>query len=297
MVAIKFAESVVLACVGGRGLGPGASREGDKSVQRELSRSHPFLRADTLDQAGHALARQMIGWLSSGGGGGGKTSSAGTGPSLFGTQHYTILINALQSLATNRAALYSDVVPALGSALESINTKDKGVVASGNGKGGKGAGAAAGSVNVPKGLREAASSLRSACLKLLKVSPGPSKSVQRMAEAAALAGMDGEAAAAVEGNQMLRGRIRLPSRNSAPAVPPARGTKVKAESTLPSSSPSPSPPPPGMCESGRSCCLAYVGLAPFPGVHQPGRNILHGPLNPLGQRAAEVNVHQQMNSL
>lgn len=219
MVAIKFAESVVLACVGGRGLGPGASREGDKSVQRDLSRSHPFLRADTLDQAGHALARQMVGWLGSGGGGGGKASGSST---AFGAQHYTVLINALQSLATNRAALFSDIVPALGSALESVNGKEKaGAGSGGGGKGGKLA--AAGSIEVPKALQDAASSLRSACLKLLKVSPGPSKAVQRMAEAAALAGIDGEATSAVEGNPALKGRIRLPSANAPARTPRGKG--------------------------------------------------------------------------
>ncbi|CAM9907664.1 unnamed protein product, partial [Ectocarpus sp. 4 AP-2014] len=103
MVAIKFAESVVLACVGGRGLGPTASRGGDKSVQRDLSPSHPFLLADTLDQAGHALARQMVGWLGNGGGAaaaaGAAAAPAGGGGSSFGAQHYSVLINALQNLA------------------------------------------------------------------------------------------------------------------------------------------------------------------------------------------------------
>lgn len=208
MVAIKFAESVVLACVGGHGLGIGASREGDKSVQRDLSHSHPILRADTLDQAGHALTRQMVGWLGSSGGSGG-TKASGWGMA-FGPQHYTVLINALQSLATNRAALFADIVPALASALESLN--GKGEACAGVGKRGPAsATAAAAAANaVPKGLQGAASSLRSACLKLLKVAPGPSKSVQRLAEAAASAGSDGEAVSAVEGNPALKGRIKIP---------------------------------------------------------------------------------------
>lgn len=228
MVAVKFAESVVLACVGGRGLAPGASREGDKSVQRNLSPSHPFLLADTLDQAGHALARQMVGWLGtsgsdsddSGGGGGGAKSSVGGGGAAkgtgwgsgFGAQHYTVLINALQNLATNRAALFGDIVPALASALESINGNGsgRGKVAADTRGGGKKAPAAAGVV--PKGLRDAAGSLRSACLKLLKVAPGPSEGVQRLAVAAALSGSDGEAKAAVGGNATLKGRIKLPVR-------------------------------------------------------------------------------------
>lgn len=211
MVAIKFAESVVLACVGGRGLAPGSSREGDKSVQRDLSSAHPFLRADTLDQAGHALARQMVGWLGSGTGAGG-THASGWG-TAFGAQHYTVLINALQSLATNRAALFADIVPALASALGSVTGGDGHAGAGKRGAPTTGATTVAPSVNsngVPNGLQGAASSLRSACLKLLKVAPGPSKGVQRLAEAAALSGSDGEANAAVEGNSALRGRIRVP---------------------------------------------------------------------------------------
>ena len=228
MVAVKFAESVVLACVGGRGLAPGASREGDKSVQRNLSPSHPFLLADTLDQAGHALARQMVGWLGTsgsgsdggGGGGGGAKASNGSGGAAkgtgwgsgFGAQHYTVLINALQNLATNRAALFGDIVPALASALESVNGNGSGrskvaLEARGGGKKGPTAGAI-----VPKGLRDAGGSLRSACLKLLKVAPGPSVGVQRLAVAAALSGSDGEAKAAVGGNATLKGRIKLPVR-------------------------------------------------------------------------------------
>eukprot|EP00904_Undaria_pinnatifida_P003695 jgi/Undpi1/13326/HiC_scaffold_8.g02985.m1 len=168
MVAVKFAESVVLACVGGRGLAPGASREGDKSG---------------------------TGW--------------GSG---FGAQHYTVLINALQNLATNRAALFGDIVPALASALESVNGNGSGrskvaLEARGGGKKGPTAGAI-----VPKGLRDAGGSLRSACLKLLKVAPGPSVGVQRLAVAAALSGSDGEAKAAVGGNTTLKGRIKLPVR-------------------------------------------------------------------------------------
>lgn len=224
MVAIKFAESVVLACVGGRSLAPGASRDGDMSVQRDLSRSHPFLKADTLDQAGHALARQMVGWLaSSGGSGGSKASGWGTG---FGAQHYTVLISALQSLATNRAALFADIVPALASALESANGKESKVAAGVKG----GTTAAVAKAEVPKGLQGAASSLRSACLKLLKVAPGPSKAVQRLAEAAALSGSDGEATAAVEGNLALKGRIRLTSGAvaSASAVRSPRGKRAKS---------------------------------------------------------------------
>lgn len=207
MVAVKFAESVVLACVGGRSLAYRASRE-DESVQRDLSRKHPFLLADTLDQAGHSLARQMAGWLGigcSGGGGGPAKGVAGWG-SGFGAQNYAALINALQRLATNRAALFGDIVPALASALDNVN---------GGGQvdgGGKKNAAAGSSGDVPGGLRDAASSLRSACLKLLKVAPGASKSVQRLASAAALASSDGEAKAAVEGNPALRGRIKLPTR-------------------------------------------------------------------------------------
>lgn len=205
MVAVKFAESVVLACVGGRGLAPGASREGDKSVQRDLSPSHPFLLADTLDQAGHALARQMVGWLGNGGGGasGAAGATGGTGwGSGFGAQHYSVLINALQNLATNRAALFADIVPALATALESVNGGGR---ADGRGNGPKAPAA-------PQGLQDAASSLRSACLRLLKVAPVASKSVQRLAMAAALSGSDGEAKAAVDGNSTLRGRIKLPAR-------------------------------------------------------------------------------------
>lgn len=214
MVAVKFAESVVLACVGGRGLAPGASREGDKSVQRDLSPSHPFLLADTLDQAGHALARQMVGWLgnSSAGAGGAAGAKGGTGwGSGFGAQHYSVLINALQNLATNRAALFADIVPAFAAALESVN---RGGVRDGRGKSSAAAPAApAGVVTVaPKGLQDAASSLRSACLRLLKVAPASSRNVQRLATAAALSGSDGEAKAAVEGNSSLRGRIKLPAR-------------------------------------------------------------------------------------
>lgn len=207
MVAVKFAESVVLACVGGRGLGPGASREGDKSVQRHLSPKHPFLLAETLDQAGHALARQMVGWLGMGnsGGAGGSGAKGNTGwGSGFGAQHYSVLINALQNLATNRAALFDDIVPALAAALESVNGGG-----AGDGRGGQKTSSA---VAAPKGLQDAASSLRSACLKLLKVAPGASRSVQRLASAASLSGSDGEAKAAVDGNLTLRGRIKLPTR-------------------------------------------------------------------------------------
>ena len=214
MVAIKFAETFVLACVGGRGLAPGASREGDKSVQRDLSPSHPFLVADNLDQAGHALARQMVGWLgsSSSSGGGGSSASAakgGTGwGSGFGAQHYSVLINALQNLATNRAALFADIVPAFAAALESVNGGGRP-----DGRGGpKGSAAAAAVAAPPKGLQDAASSLRSACLRLLKVAPSATKSVQRLATAAALSGSDGEAKAAVDGNPNLRNRIKLPAR-------------------------------------------------------------------------------------
>lgn len=220
MVAFKFAETVVLACVGGRGLGPGASRE-DRSVQRDLSPTHPFLLADTLDQAGHALARQMVGWL----GTSSSTGDPGKGvgwSSRFRAQHYAALINALQSLATNRAALFPDIVPGLASALENVN--GAGAVklinpAPGCGSGGKktansvtvGTGNAMANA-VPEGLRDAAGSLRSACLKLLKLAPGTSKNVQRLAAAAALAGSDGEAKAAVDGNPALRGRVKLPNR-------------------------------------------------------------------------------------
>lgn len=211
MVAIKFAESVVLACVGGRGLAPGASRGGDKSVQRDLSPLHPFLLADTLDQAGHALARQMVGWL--GNGGGGAAAAAGGGGSGFGAQHYSVLINALQNLATNRAVLFADIVPALAAALESVNGGGGAAVADGQNKSAAGAGAGGGGVGLaPKGLHDAASSLRSACLRLLKVAPGASRGVQRLATAAALSGSDGEAKAAVDGNSTLRGRIKLPAR-------------------------------------------------------------------------------------
>lgn len=206
MVAVKFAESVVLACVGGRGLAPGASREGDKSVQRDLSPSHPFLLADTLDQAGHALARQMVGWLGMDNSAAASVSpKASTGwGSGFGAQHYSVLINALQNLATNRAALFADIVPALAAALESVNGGG-----GGDGRGGQKTSAAAAA---PKGLQDAASTLRSACLRLLKVAPGASRSVQRLATAASLSGSDGEAKAAVEGNSTLRGRIKLPTR-------------------------------------------------------------------------------------
>lgn len=205
MVAVKFAESVVLACVGGRGLAPGASRAGDKSVQRDLSPSHPFLLADTLDQAGHALARQMVGWLGSCGGGasGSPGGKGGAGWGLgFGAQHYTVLINALQNLATNRVALFADIVPVLATALESVNGGGR---PDGRGSGSK-------TPAAPQGLQDAASSLRSACLRLLKVAPVASKSVQRLATAAALSGSDGEAKAAVDGNSALRGRINLPAR-------------------------------------------------------------------------------------
>lgn len=220
MIAVKFAETFVLACVGGRGLAAGASRAGDKSVQRDLSHSHPFLKADTLDQAGHALARQMVGWLGSNGNGNGNSSGGGAAAkgagwgSGFGAQHYTVLINALQSLATNRAALFEDIVPALASALESINGK---VQVDGSGAGKKRRAAAATAAGaVSSGLQGAASSLRSACLKLLKVAPAASRSVQRLATAAALSGSDGEAKAAVEGNSALnRGRITLPARPKA----------------------------------------------------------------------------------
>lgn len=222
MVAIKFAETFVLACVGGRGLAPGASRE-DKSVQRDLSPSHPFLLADNLDQAGHALARQMVGWLgsnssssSSGVGGGGSGASGakgGTGwGSGFGAQHYSVLINALQNLATNRAALFADIVPAFAAALESVNGVG-GSRPDGRGAQKSSAAAAAAAVGAaPKGLQDAASSLRSACLRLLKVAPSATKSVQRLATAAALSGSDGEAKAAVDGNSNLRNRIKLPAR-------------------------------------------------------------------------------------
>lgn len=218
MVAIKFAESVVLACVGGRGLGPGASRMGDKSVQRDLRPSHPFLLAETLDQAGHALARQMVGWLgSSGSDSGSGTSVTGTSTgwgSGFGAQHYAVLINALQSLATNRAALFSDIVPAFASALDNVNGGQANSGGSGHKNSSAGGVVAAGGA-VPKGLNDTASSLRSACLKLLKVAPGTSNSVQRLAAAAALSGSDGEAKAAVDGNPALRGRIKLPVRPKA----------------------------------------------------------------------------------
>ncbi|CBJ30708.1 conserved unknown protein [Ectocarpus siliculosus] len=240
MVAIKFAESVVLACVGGRGLGPTASRGGDKSVQRDLSPSHPFLLADTLDQAGHALARQMVGWLGNGGGAAAAAAAAaGGGGASFGAQHYSLLINALQNLATNRAALFADIVPALAAALESVN-------------GGGAAAAADGVGPAPKGLHDAASSLRSACLRLLKVAPGASRSVQRLATAAALSGSDGEAKAAVDGNSTLRGRIKLPARprerpKAARAALTARNRRDVAELATSSASKGkmPHPPPPG----------------------------------------------------
>ncbi|CAM9774110.1 unnamed protein product, partial [Hapterophycus canaliculatus] len=216
MVAVKFAESVVLACVGGRGLAPGASREGDKSVQRDLSPSHPFLLADTLDQAGHALARQMVGWLgnNSASASGAAGAKGGTGwGSGFGAQHYSVLINALQNLATNRAALFADIVPAFAAALESVNG---GGLPDGRGKSSAAAAATAATAGAvtaaPKGLQDAASSLRSACLRLLKVAPAASRNVQRLATAAALSGSDGEAKAAVDGNSNLRGRIKLPAR-------------------------------------------------------------------------------------
>ncbi|CAM9404169.1 unnamed protein product, partial [Ectocarpus sp. 8 AP-2014] len=238
MVAIKFAESVVLACVGGRGLGPTASRGGDKSVQRDLSPSHPFLLADTLDQAGHALARQMVGWLGNGGGAA-AAAAAGGGGSSFGAQHYSVLINALQNLATNRAALFADIVPALAAALESVN-------------GGGAAAAADGVGPAPKGLHDAASSLRSACLRLLKVAPGASRSVQRLATAATLSGSDGEAKAAVDGNPTLRGRIKLPARprerpKASRAALTARNRRDVAELATSSASKGkvPHPPPPG----------------------------------------------------
>lgn len=220
MVAVKFAESVVLACVGGRGLAPGSSREGDKSVQRDLSPSHPFLLADTLDQAGHALARQMVGWLGNSGAGasGAAGAKGGTGWGLgFGAQHYTVLINALQNLATNRAALFADIVPALATALESVNGGGR---ADGRGADGPKNPAA------PKGLQDAASSLRSACLRLLKVAPVASKSVQRLATAAALSGSDGEAKAAVDGNSALRGRIKLPARSRERPKASRAGTNI-----------------------------------------------------------------------
>ncbi|CAM9263794.1 unnamed protein product [Discosporangium mesarthrocarpum] len=197
MVAIKFAETFVLACVSGRSLGPGSSREGDKSVQRHLNPSHPFLRADALDEAGRALARQMVGWLQSGlrASSGDEEGDSGVWGPGFVAQHYTVLVGTLQKLATNKAALFSSIVPALAAALE-------GATGAPSAPGG-------GSTGVPKGLRGAASSLRSACLKLLKVAPGPVAGVQRMADAAARAGSDDEAKAAVDGNSALRGRIRV----------------------------------------------------------------------------------------
>ncbi|CAM9951803.1 unnamed protein product [Ectocarpus sp. 12 AP-2014] len=251
MVAIKFAESVVLACVGGRGLGPTASRGGDKSVQRDLSPSHPFLLADTLDQAGHALARQMVGWLGNGGGAAAAaTAAAGGGGSSFGAQHYSVLINALQNLATNRAALFADIVPALAAALESVNGGGAAAAADGQNKSGRGVGGGGGPA--PKGLHDAASSLRSACLRLLKVAPGASRSVQRLATAAALSGSDGEAKAAVDGNSTLRGRIKLPARprerpKAARAALTTRNRRDVAELATSSASKGkmPHPPPPG----------------------------------------------------
>ncbi|CAN0567010.1 unnamed protein product, partial [Ectocarpus sp. 12 AP-2014] len=69
----------------------------------------------------------------------------------------------------------------------------------------------------------------------LKVAPGASTSVQRLATAAALSGSDGEAKAAVEGNSTLRGRIKLPAR------PRERPKAARAASPSP---PPPRPPPP-----------------------------------------------------
>jgi Symplekin/PTA1 N-terminal len=65
-VVIKFAETLVMAYVPGRGLGPYAAKEGDKSVHSDLPHSHPFLRKTLLESEGHQLAQQMTTWLRTG---------------------------------------------------------------------------------------------------------------------------------------------------------------------------------------------------------------------------------------
>ncbi len=62
-IAIKFAETVVLHYVPGKGVGPNAARDEDKSIHRELSYTHPFLRAVRLEQEGYALSSEMTQWL------------------------------------------------------------------------------------------------------------------------------------------------------------------------------------------------------------------------------------------
>ncbi len=62
-VGIKFAETVVLSYVPGKGVGPNAARNDDKSIYRELPYTHPFLRAVRLEQEGCALNTEMVQWL------------------------------------------------------------------------------------------------------------------------------------------------------------------------------------------------------------------------------------------
>ncbi|CAM9375022.1 unnamed protein product [Choristocarpus tenellus] len=141
----------------------------------------------------------MVRWLESGitRSGGGKSGGGVWGPG-FVAEHYTMLVQSLQRLATNKAALFSTIVPALAAALEGASRATA-----------VGSDVGTGTPAVSKELRGAASSIRSACLKLLKVAPAAGSGVQRMAIAAARAGSDGEAKAAVEGNSALRGRIRI----------------------------------------------------------------------------------------
>ncbi len=62
-IAIKFAETVILTYVPGKGVGLSTARDEDRSIHRDLPYTHPFLRAVRLEQEGYALSSEMTQWL------------------------------------------------------------------------------------------------------------------------------------------------------------------------------------------------------------------------------------------
>jgi symplekin len=256
-VAIKFAETVVLAFVPGRGVGPNAAREGDKSLHRELPYTHPFLRAVRLEDEGYQLARRMAQWMKDGGPEG--------APDTFSKKHYLVLENALQNVATSKSALFGEMMPPLTGALRNISFSQ-----------------------ATAALQATASQLRAACLKLLKVAPAPTAEVQQLLDTIVAGGWGGDRVRqAVDANPSIRGKVRAPfapELRTAPGRPRHSGLSSAGPGegysyvpldadTLVSIFPNLPPPPPGRSDGisfpygrGRSVFVYVIDRLAMEGV-------------------------------
>ncbi|CAM9498530.1 unnamed protein product [Chrysoparadoxa australica] len=204
-IVLKFMETLVLSYVPGTGLGPSSARDGDKSIHRDLSLTHLFLRQGRLEAEGRQQAHTMAGWLKTGGPVGQR----------FEKKHYIVLVNALQNIATSKGSMYDELLPAIVEAMEKASGQTQG-------KGSRSGSQA----SIPPGLHDAASQLRSACVKLLRLAPGPSEMVQRLAHAVMRSGNDSQARAAVDSNSRIRGSIEA-GKAPTKAAPSPKGERSK----------------------------------------------------------------------